>query len=295
MIKRRGPKGGYDFPNKRHYRRIVWKGAADFLRHKRATAQVLLLPSSEGDEIDVALSKGFKEYNLHIVDQNAAIVAVLKRRYPRANAYGVSVDRACERIAKLGIKLDFANFDMCSNIESVMNDLRAIAKIECFSNPNLISITVMRGRERDLGHLVEAVDADAIRADLGDTAVLADKQFNDFVRTENAVTALMGSIPPWTMRVMPPHVYRSARVTMLQFFIERRRFASVEAQLEYMNNRKLRHGCVLHTPFIGKNAEESRLLASRYRGRCGPGLRTSSFMTLFERDENGNERTRLVK
>jgi len=94
MTQRKAPKTGYDFGNKRHYRRDIYAPIAKVLRHHRSSAQIMMMPSIEGDEIEVAMSKGFKQKNIHIVDQNSAIVATLKRRYPYVHTYGVEVRRA---------------------------------------------------------------------------------------------------------------------------------------------------------------------------------------------------------
>lgn len=55
---------------------------ADACPVPKSEASVFLMPSSEGDEVDVCLSHGFRERNLTVCDRNPAIVAHLKRRYP---------------------------------------------------------------------------------------------------------------------------------------------------------------------------------------------------------------------
>lgn len=110
------PKGGYDFARKRDYRRKVWATFRDTLKSRKipvAEAHALLMPSLEGDEIEVALAAGFRERNLHIVDDEPAIVATLRRRYPKVNTYGVKASRALQRIAKSGVRIQCANLDFC--------------------------------------------------------------------------------------------------------------------------------------------------------------------------------------
>jgi len=146
------PTGGYDFGNKRQYRRVVWKRAAEFLTHRRKSVHVLLMPSLEGDEIDVALSKGFCQQNMHVVDGNPAIVATLKRRYPYIQTYGVDIVRACKRIADKGTKLSFANFDFCTHSEGAREILFQLRDFEAdlFASAHMLAITVQRGREKEM-------------------------------------------------------------------------------------------------------------------------------------------------
>jgi hypothetical protein len=116
---RSGPRGGYDFSRKRDYRRKVWATFRDTLKRWHVPvveAQALLMPSLEGDEIDVALNAGFREANLHVVDHEPAIVATLKKRYPTINTYGVTASRAFERLSRSGVKIRCANLDFCSQI-----------------------------------------------------------------------------------------------------------------------------------------------------------------------------------
>lgn len=137
-----GPAAGYDFGNKRHYRRNIWNTfRTSAYWHPQATA--MLMPSIEGDEIDVALSKGFRERNLHIVDQNPAIVATLKRRYPRLHAYGVPLVRATERLPEL----TFANLDLCASwgkpLAATIEEFAEAQRVPC----GLVAVTILRGRE----------------------------------------------------------------------------------------------------------------------------------------------------
>lgn len=144
MANRSAPRDGYDFGNKRQYRRAVW---ATFRKSLfwRPGARAVLLPSCEGDEIDVAKANGFAEKNLVIVDRNAAIVASLKRRYPHVTTCGVALDRAAERLAPV----DFANLDLCSPWSRPLHDtLKAVAE-SALVPFGMIAVTLLRGRERE--------------------------------------------------------------------------------------------------------------------------------------------------
>lgn len=151
MKGRLGPATGYEFGAKRHYRNIIWKAFRDHCGTRRAEAQALLMPSSEGTEIDVALRNGFREYNLHVVDHNTAIVATLKRKYPRIQTYGVSLVKAFSRMQEAGIRLDVANLDLCSNVNAhMLEDLMDVAQTGVLGHGSLAAVTMLRGREADL-------------------------------------------------------------------------------------------------------------------------------------------------
>ena len=169
---RRAPADGYDFARKRDYRRKVWATFRESLKREHiplANAQALLMPSVEGDEIDVALNAGFREYNLHVVDKEPAIVATLKKRYPKIHTYGVTVSRAMDRMARDGIRVACANFDLCNQISvtwaaelwavSLLGNLparltktgfRLISNREpfgVFDDTAIVAVSQLRGRE----------------------------------------------------------------------------------------------------------------------------------------------------
>lgn len=145
---RSAPSDGYDFGSKRHYRRQVWNIFRDACKGRLSTSHALLMPSAEGDEIDVALSKGFREENLHVVDRNPAIVAHLKRRYPKVNTYGVEIGRAAQRISENGVWLSVANLDLCGQVsDKQARTLSSFAVWAPMEHHGLVAVTALRGRE----------------------------------------------------------------------------------------------------------------------------------------------------
>jgi hypothetical protein len=143
------PLGGYSFGNKAQYRRTVWNQFRLFLNGQCHDKQALLMPSIEGLEIDVAINNGFRQCNLHIVDNNPAIVATLKRKYPYINTYGVSVNHAIERIAKKCIRLSCANFDFTGPVftDKQMNNIIHCTHPYVFTDRNIIAVTALCGRD----------------------------------------------------------------------------------------------------------------------------------------------------
>jgi len=175
-IQRRAPAHGYDFGNKRQYRRAVWAALRDHCAGRMASAQALLMPSAEGDEIEVALANGFREQNLHIVDHNAAIVASLKRRYPRVHTYGVSLEDAIERLWKKELRIDVANLDLCGPVSvKLAFTLKTLAASEVMRGTTpaaenqkwavgRLAVTVLRGREQGrIGELITGRFGDSAR------------------------------------------------------------------------------------------------------------------------------------
>ena len=147
MVQRRGPESGYDHGAKRQYRRDVWAALSRHCAVPRSYAQAFLMPSLEGDEIDVALSKGFREENLHVCDENPAIVATLKRRYPRLNTYGVDVLKALGRCPSLHV----ANIDLCGTVWTGAMAVREVCKKLSKATGGVFSVTYSRGRDGIVG------------------------------------------------------------------------------------------------------------------------------------------------
>lgn len=151
MTIRSAPAEGYDFGNKRQYRRTIWSRFRKHCVGRLHLAQALLMPSLEGDEIDVALNKGFREENLHVVDRNPAIVATLKRRYPKIQTYGVELERAVARMADRGVTLDVANLDLCGQVSlPLLQAVDAVAHDGAMNPGGLVAVTMLRGRESGL-------------------------------------------------------------------------------------------------------------------------------------------------
>lgn len=154
MSNRIAPDGGYTFGQKRQYRRDVWAAFKRVCWVPRAEAQCLLMPSSEGKEIDVALACGFREEHLHVVDRNPAIVAHLKRRYPKLQTYGTDLKAAGWRIADKGIRLHLANLDLCGCVGPThFEEICYFCQSGALANGASVAVTALRGREQNANDL----------------------------------------------------------------------------------------------------------------------------------------------
>lgn len=162
MKGRTAPKGGYAFPGKEGPRQAIWDTFREHGERVRGTAHCLLMPSSEGIEVEVALRAGFKERNLHLVDRNHGIVGHLKRRYPQASCYGREVEVAVESIRARGIRLSYLNLDLCGNLGwPLIRALKGISGCGYLSPGTLVAVTLLKGRE--LPPMVEEIDEEEKR------------------------------------------------------------------------------------------------------------------------------------
>jgi hypothetical protein len=148
-IQERGPKKGYDFPEKQAYRETVWGHFAENVPDV-SKAKVLFLPGKEGLEIPIALGLGFKEENLIACDDNPALIAAAswRRQYPAIRCYGSSLIRTVDRIRTDRIKIDAANLDFCSNLSTaVLVSVHQLLMGGIVKQSCLLAITVLKGRE----------------------------------------------------------------------------------------------------------------------------------------------------
>lgn len=129
----------------------MWAAFADKIgRRLIPSAKVLLMPSTEGLEIPIAISMGFKEENIFAVDRSAAILATARWRktYPAVNIYAGELGHAMSRIAKDGHKLMAANYDLCGPFSGTMiTAVTEAARSGALDACCVIALTMLKGRE----------------------------------------------------------------------------------------------------------------------------------------------------
>jgi hypothetical protein len=198
MADRRGPKSGYEFGNKKQYRRNIWATFAHYVE-RPSYARALLMPSIEGAEIEVATQRGFQPQNLCAVDMNPAIVATLKRRYPRIRTAGVDIGRAGERLGSEGWRIDVANLDLTGCISSDLLDGLIRFMSTGVMETGLVAVTVLRGREHKevtacLGGPVEwCVPSDHLKASDVHHLAVDEESCRDQMRLACLSAALEGT------------------------------------------------------------------------------------------------------
>lgn len=151
---RKAPSGGYSYPAKAAFREWAWSRIGGYNADgSLVNGHVLLMPSTEALEItEQAIERDFSLSQLHIVDENPAIVATLKRKFPEINTYGVSLEKA---IARIDTPLLAANLDFCGNVSRpLLHSVRAVCRSPAARNARVF-VTVLRGREDNM--LMEAL------------------------------------------------------------------------------------------------------------------------------------------
>jgi hypothetical protein len=124
----------YSGPEKEKYRQQVWDDFFDVLQctyssersaiapsiNERgpvissiSSAQALILSTTDGLEIEHALNRGIRQENLHVVNLSPAVVATLKKRYPKINTYGVDLGKVLLEKRITPGTLHLANVDLC--------------------------------------------------------------------------------------------------------------------------------------------------------------------------------------
>ncbi len=145
---RNRPDTGYCFSEKTKYRKTIWNLLSKNFKNKD-NVQILFLPSEEGLEIPLALSLGFKEENLHAVEQNAEFLKNSKWQnyYPLIKIYNMKVSEAIKEINKNHIKLDVLLLDFCNKFSlDLIKEMSYIFK-NINSDNFFLSITLLKGRE----------------------------------------------------------------------------------------------------------------------------------------------------
>jgi hypothetical protein len=148
---RTAPKGGYQNEQKAAYRAQVWehlKAAKDYIQHD--FDRVLIMPSSEGLEIDVALAHGIPPEHLLCVDRSAAVIATSKwrKKYPDIDFMACEISVAPCKAEQRGWRICAANLDLCGNFsEDMINTVADFWNGVRGAGPFLMGLTVAKGRE----------------------------------------------------------------------------------------------------------------------------------------------------
>lgn len=152
-VKRRAPKLGYNNNAKEEYRDNVWRNIFPIIENDLRVdknAKVLLLPSKEGLEIDVAIRQGVDPSQIIAIDENPALLAHAKwkDKIPKENRFGCKVSKIGEKIKSNGWYLVASNLDFCNNFsDEVIGEIQSFIDTRCCSDRFVMSVTLMKGRE----------------------------------------------------------------------------------------------------------------------------------------------------
>lgn len=148
------PPNGYAFDEKAEYRRAIYSAVKSTTFLLPLQAEVGMLESTQGLEIETALRFGFSEKRLHVINASPAVVATLKRKYPKINTYGRIASDACEVMRQRGVRLDVLNLDLTSNMgPSTSSEIVGVAWSGVLAPKSLVAINILRGRETCFGVL----------------------------------------------------------------------------------------------------------------------------------------------
>jgi len=152
-VERRAPENGYDNDTKSKYRHNVWK----HLSHKAIpilennhNAKILMMPSKEGLEIDVAIKFGINPEQIIAIDENPALLAHAKwkSKIPKENRFGCKVSKIGKKIQEKGWVIAAANLDFCNNFsDELMEEVQSFIDSDCLIETFYLAITLMKGRE----------------------------------------------------------------------------------------------------------------------------------------------------
>ncbi len=146
-ISRTAPKAGYATDAKAEYRRAVWKCLAKAIP-ALGEGKVVILPSSEGIEIDVALGHGVPAENILCVDRSPAVIATSKWRktHPSLSFHGVEIARLPQKLEAKSVKV--ANLDLCGMVSGeTIRQIRDFVQGAQMADGFTVAITVAKGRE----------------------------------------------------------------------------------------------------------------------------------------------------
>ncbi len=148
MSRKGSPKDGYNFGNKRQYRRTLWNFVDRCFPDKpNSKRKVMILDTSEAGECKFLITqKGYRPENINVVNRNPAELALLTKRLKDEGIFGINTHKgdAFEILDKLVDSIDVVNLDLTGPIKSKLsNELEAIR----LHDELFISVTILRGRE----------------------------------------------------------------------------------------------------------------------------------------------------
>lgn len=238
------PKIGYDNDVKHAYREQVWnafsKAVDDMRADQTGTMKAVIMPSSEGIEIEVALSKGLREDQIVCVDRSAAVIATSKwrKKYPGVNFFACDVGKVGHKIKHRKWVVRAANLDLCGNfsddtIDAVQGFIRFTPIHESFA----IGVTVAKGRE-----------GSAL------TRLIKTRNAGDRVVSDDRLQTLFDIIPEfqsYKKQLASENVYRSASTPMTWCVLD----------CEHVNVQRRRDEAAR----LAKQAEIDRTIANGFR------------------------------
>lgn len=144
------PATGYDFGNKKAYRRTLWNLVDTALHFKKpqSTRKVLILDTSDAEETLFLIARGYRPENITVVNRNAAELAWLTRRLHDRGINGVkTIAKDVFEVVGNNPTFDAINLDLTSPMNIRLAEfLRGMSIVDEI----VIAVSVLRGRETDV-------------------------------------------------------------------------------------------------------------------------------------------------
>lgn len=222
-MKTKSPKDGYDFEAKQKYRENVWADFEDN-NYEDGDEKILFFPSTEGLEIPIALSNGYKQDDLIAVDSNPSAIATSKWRteFPDIKFYGGQLSNVIPEMEKDGLKFCAANLDFCNNLSvEVIKEFNSFVLSDLIGSGCRISLTVMNGRESKIASTL--ADVLIANMDIGICKNYGDGQFGFDNKRLSVIAG--GAIPKINtldryLAFEGEHSYMSGNIKMSYGFID---------------------------------------------------------------------------
>jgi hypothetical protein len=138
------PAGGYDFGNKRAYRRTLWNFVDNALRFKNSIKKrkVLILDTNDAEETSFLIDRGYRPNNITVVNRKQIQLDGLVQRF--------GVKTICDDVFNIinngNNDYDVINLDLTCPI-----NLEIVGKLDNIPiyDEKIIAISILRGRELD--------------------------------------------------------------------------------------------------------------------------------------------------
>ena len=214
------PATGYDFGNKRHYRRSVWNFLESRFPHTPLRDRTaFILDTQEGLETKFLIERGYNPDNIHVANENPAILAhmtrsITKQYGVRVNTYGCHAAEAIQK-AIYKHKVESVNLDLCGPMSGELAHHLEFTRTFLPQN-TAIALTMLRGRERDLAPIFREMSGKTmppeVRAFHQRKVLFANgvsMKDNDIFRFTCAVSALTGNYEVFQLNDYRLAFYRS--------------------------------------------------------------------------------------
>jgi hypothetical protein len=148
----------YDFANKEKWRVWTWNQIRRKLKVPIKDAVGLYFPGPQDLDRPVAIKKGFSPHNLFGVERDCATVKALRKN--KVNVIEGDLMATIRYWSTTPPQLDFINADFtCGITPATLAFLAALYGCDGMTNPTVVVVNLLRGRDKQLNDLTDAAFA----------------------------------------------------------------------------------------------------------------------------------------